>query len=51
MRIPFRLVRRPIPDPRFAFLIASVGVIAIERFAFYLLFSLFTLYLLTLNRI
>ncbi|MBL9041000.1 MAG: peptide MFS transporter [Myxococcales bacterium] len=39
----------PIPDPRFAFLLLC-GVIAIERFAFYLLFSLFTLYLLTLNR-
>ena len=39
----------PIPDPRFAFLILC-GIIAIERFAFYLLFSLFTLYLLTMNR-
>ena len=39
----------PIPDPRFAFLILC-AVIAIERFAFYLLFSLLTLYLLSLNR-
>ena len=39
----------PIPDPRFALLILC-AVIAIERFAFYLLFSLFTLYLLTMNR-
>ena len=39
----------PIPDPRFAFLLLC-AVIAIERFAFYLLFSLFTLYLLTMNR-
>ena len=39
----------PIPDPRFALLILCT-VIAIERFAFYLLFSLFTLYLLTMNR-
>ena len=39
----------PNPDPRFGFLILC-AVIAIERFAFYLLFSLFTLYLLTMNR-
>ena len=39
----------PNPDPRFAFLLLCT-VIAIERFAFYLLFSLFTLYLLTMNR-
>jgi len=39
----------PNPDPRFAFLLLC-AVIAIERFAFYLLFSLFTLYLLTMNR-
>ena len=39
----------PIPDPRFAFHLLC-AVIAIERFAFYLLFSLFTLYLLSLNR-
>ena len=34
----------PIPDPRFAFLLLC-AVVAIERFAFYLLFSLFTLFL------
>ncbi|MBL8631936.1 MAG: MFS transporter, partial [Myxococcales bacterium] len=39
----------PNPDPRFGFLILC-AVIAIERFAFYLLFSLFTLHLLSLNR-
>ena len=31
----------PIPDPRFAFLLLC-AVIAIERFAFYLLFSVHT---------
>ena len=35
---------RPPPDPKLAFLVAS-GIVMIERFAFYLLFSLYTLYL------
>jgi len=39
----------PMPDPRFAFLLLC-SIIAIERFAFYLLFSLFTLYLLSMSR-
>jgi POT family proton-dependent oligopeptide transporter len=41
---PEKPMTRPPPDAKLAFLIASV-VVMIERFAFYLLFSLYTLYL------
>ena len=41
---------RPPPDAKLAFLVAS-GVVMIERFAFYLLFSLYTLYLTDEHRL
>ena len=41
---------RPPPDAKLAFLVVS-GVVIIERFAFYVLFSLFTLYLLAEHRL
>ena len=41
---------RPPPDAKLAFLVAS-GVVMIERFAFYLLFSLYTLYLTEEHRL
>ena len=41
---------RPPPDAKLAFLVAS-GVVMIERFAFYLLFSLYTLFLTDEHRL
>ena len=41
---------RPPPDAKLAFLVAS-GIVMIERFAFYLLFSLYTLYLTDEHRL
>ena len=48
--VPKKPITRPPPDAKLAFLIASV-VVMIERFAFYLLFSLYTLYLTDEHRL